>query len=62
MTNPNTLPSMHEVQSAIHRVRCIRRVLAEGLARISGKSVSAFHQTPSRNTNLFDDYSNPAMR
>ncbi|WP_260024197.1 hypothetical protein [Ruegeria conchae] len=29
MTKPNTLPSTHEVQSAIHRVRGTRVVLTE---------------------------------
>lgn len=29
MTHPNTLPSTHEVQSAIHRVRGTRVALAE---------------------------------
>ncbi|NOD97260.1 ORF6N domain-containing protein [Ruegeria sp. HKCCD6228] len=56
MTNPNTLPSTHEVQSAIHRVRGIRVVLAEDLAQFYGKSVSAFNQAVSRNTDLFEGY------
>ncbi|NOE17778.1 ORF6N domain-containing protein [Ruegeria atlantica] len=56
MTNPNTLPSTHEVQSAIHRVRGTRVVLAEDLAQFYGKSVSAFNQAVSRNTDLFEGY------
>ncbi|WP_254444958.1 ORF6N domain-containing protein [Ruegeria atlantica] len=44
MTNLNSLPSTHEVQSAIHRVRVTRVVLAEDLAQFYGKSVSAFKQ------------------
>ena len=44
MTNANTLPSTHEVQNAIHRVRGTRVVLAEDLAQFYGKSVSAFNQ------------------
>ncbi|WP_254055699.1 hypothetical protein [Ruegeria sp. EL01] len=42
MTNPNTLPSTHEVQSAIHRARGTRVGLAEDLTQLSGKSVNAF--------------------
>lgn len=56
MTNPNTLPSAHEVQSAIHRVRGTRVVLAKDLARLSRKSVSAFNQAVSRNKDLFEGY------
>ncbi|WP_170406592.1 ORF6N domain-containing protein [Ruegeria arenilitoris] len=56
MTNPNTLPSTHEVQSAIHRVRGTRVVLAEDLARFYGKTVSAFNQAVSRNKDLFEGY------
>ncbi|CUH49265.1 ORF6N domain-containing protein [Ruegeria atlantica] len=56
MTNPKNLPSTHEVQSAIHRVRGTRVVLAEDLAQFYGKSVSAFNQAVSRNTDLFEDY------
>nr|WP_170540531.1 ORF6N domain-containing protein [Ruegeria arenilitoris] len=56
MTNANTLPSTHEVQSAIHRVRGTRVVLAEDLARFYGKSVSAFNQAVSRNKDLFEGY------
>ncbi|WP_171169087.1 ORF6N domain-containing protein [Ruegeria sp. HKCCA0370] len=52
----NTLPSTHEVQSAIHRVRGTRVVLAEDLARFYGKSVSAFNQAVSRNKDLFEGY------
>ncbi len=56
MTNAKNLPSTHEVQSAIHRVRGTRVVLAEDLARFYGKSVSAFNQAVSRNTDLFEGY------
>lgn len=56
MTNANTLPSTHEVQSAIHRVRGTRVVLAEDLAQFYGKSVSAFNQAVSRNKDLFEGY------
>ncbi|WP_299901383.1 ORF6N domain-containing protein [uncultured Ruegeria sp.] len=56
MTNPKNLPSTHEVQNAIHRVRGTRVVLAEDLAQFYGKSVSAFNQAVSRNTDLFEDY------
>ncbi|RLK02599.1 ORF6N domain-containing protein [Ruegeria conchae] len=56
MTKPNTLPSTHEVQSAIHRVRGTRVVLAEDLAQFYGKSVSAFNQAVSRNKDLFEGY------
>ncbi|WP_209507887.1 MULTISPECIES: ORF6N domain-containing protein [unclassified Ruegeria] len=56
MTNPKNLPSAHEVQSAIHRVRGTRVVLAEDLAQFYGKSVSAFNQAVSRNTDLFEGY------
>ncbi|WP_171130757.1 MULTISPECIES: ORF6N domain-containing protein [unclassified Ruegeria] len=56
MTNPNTLPSTHEVQSAIHKVRGTRVVLAEDLAQFYGKSVSAFNQAVSRNKDLFEGY------
>jgi len=56
MSKPNTLPSTHEVQSAIHRVRGTRVVLAEDLARFYGKSVSAFNQAVSRNKDLFEGY------
>jgi hypothetical protein len=54
MTNRNTLPSTHEVQSAIHRVRGTRVVLAEDLAQFYGKSVGAFNQAVSLNTVLFE--------
>ncbi|WP_298850415.1 ORF6N domain-containing protein [uncultured Ruegeria sp.] len=50
------LPSTQEVQSAIHRVRGARVVLAEDLAQFYGKSVSAFNQAVSRNTDLFQGY------
>ena len=56
MTNPKNLPSAHEVQNAIHRVRGTRVVLAEDLAQFYGKSVSAFNQAVSRNTDLFEGY------
>lgn len=56
MTNAKNLPSTHEVQSAIHRVRGTRVVLAEDLARFYGKTVSAFNQAVSRNKDLFDGY------
>jgi hypothetical protein len=56
MTNTENLPSTHEVQSAIHRVRGTRVVLAEDLARFYGKSVSAFNQAVSRNKDLFEGY------
>ncbi|WP_170365277.1 ORF6N domain-containing protein [Ruegeria arenilitoris] len=56
MTNAKNLPSTHEVQSAIHRVRGTRVVLAEDLARFYGKTVSAFNQAVSRNTDLFEGY------
>ncbi|WP_170601208.1 ORF6N domain-containing protein [Ruegeria arenilitoris] len=56
MTNAKNLPSTHEVQSAIHRVRGTRVVLAEDLARFYGKSVSAFNQAVSRNKDLFEGY------
>ncbi len=56
MTNPNALPSTHEVHSAIHRVRGTRVVLAEDLAQFYGKSVSAFNQAVSRNKDLFEGY------
>ncbi len=56
MTNPNTLPSAHQVQSAIHKVRGTRVVLAEDLAQFYGKSVSAFNQAVSRNKDLFEGY------
>ncbi|NOD31586.1 ORF6N domain-containing protein [Ruegeria atlantica] len=56
MTNTKNLPSTHEVQSAIHRVRGTRVVLAEDLARFYGKSVSAFNQAVSRNKDLFEGY------
>ncbi|QFT74113.1 ORF6N domain-containing protein [Ruegeria sp. THAF33] len=56
MTNPKNLPSTHEVQSAIHRVRGTRVVLAEDLAQFYGKSVSAFNQAVSRNKDLFEGY------
>ncbi len=52
----NTLPSADEVQSAIHKVRGARVVLAEDLAQFYGKSVSAFNQAVSRNTDLFEGY------
>ena len=56
MTNPKNLPSTHEVQNAIHRVRGTRVVLAEDLAQFYGKSVSAFNQAVSRNKDLFEGY------
>ncbi|SDX10138.1 ORF6N domain-containing protein [Ruegeria halocynthiae] len=56
MTNPKNLPSTQEVQSAIHRIRGTRVVLAEDLAQFYGKSVSAFNQAVSRNTDLFEGY------
>ncbi len=56
MTNPENLPSPHEVQGAIHRVRGQRVVLAEDLAQFYGKSVSAFNQAVSRNADLFEGY------
>ncbi|WP_170510832.1 ORF6N domain-containing protein [Ruegeria arenilitoris] len=56
MTNAKNLPSTHEVQSAIHRVRGTRVVLAEDLARFYGKTVSAFNQAVSRNKDLFEGY------
>ncbi|WP_170436606.1 ORF6N domain-containing protein [Ruegeria arenilitoris] len=56
MTTAKNLPSTHEVQSAIHRVRGTRVVLAEDLARFYGKSVSAFNQAVSRNKDLFEGY------
>ncbi|WP_170530039.1 ORF6N domain-containing protein [Ruegeria arenilitoris] len=56
MTNAKNLPSTHEVQSAIHRVRGTRVVLAEDLAQFYGKSVSAFNQAVSRNKDLFEGY------
>ena len=56
MSNAKNLPSTHEVQSAIHRVRGTRVVLAEDLARFYGKSVSAFNQAVSRNKDLFEGY------
>ncbi|EEX08519.1 conserved hypothetical protein [Ruegeria lacuscaerulensis ITI-1157] len=56
MSNAKNLPSTHEVQSAIHRVRGTRVVLAEDLARFYGKSVSAFNQAVSRNKNRFEGY------
>ncbi|WP_299888615.1 hypothetical protein [uncultured Ruegeria sp.] len=48
----NTLPSTHEVQSAIHRLGGTRVVLAEDLAQLSGKSVNNFNQAVSRNKTL----------
>ena len=48
MKNPNTLPSTHEVQSAIDKVSGTRAVLTEDLAQLSGKSVSALNHVVSR--------------
>ncbi|WP_170360272.1 ORF6N domain-containing protein [Ruegeria arenilitoris] len=56
MTNASPLPSTHEVQNAIHRVRGTRVVLAKDLAQFYGKSVSAFNQAVSRNKDLFEGY------
>ncbi|WP_170563148.1 hypothetical protein [Ruegeria atlantica] len=53
MTNPNSLPSTHEVQSAIHRVRGACVVLTEDRARLSAESVNAFVYAVSCNTSLF---------
>ncbi|WP_170606136.1 ORF6N domain-containing protein [Ruegeria arenilitoris] len=56
MTNSKNLPSIQEVQRAIHRVRGARVVLAEDLAKFYGKSVRAFNQAVSRNKDLFEGY------
>ncbi len=59
----NTLPSTQEVQSAIHRVRGTRLVLAEGLAQFYGKSVSAFNQAAGYSpAPIFDADQHPCPR